>query len=431
MLVRVAAAKALVSVITDGASLNRCLPELMTKVEERDKPLLQALCYGSLRWYPRLNTLLAELLEKPLKAKDSDIHVLLICALYQLLETRIPDHAAVNETVAALKKLKKPWAKGLVNAVLRRFIREKDALIAKQANKTEYVSAHPHWLYKRIRQAWPVQADDIIAANNAAGPMTLRVNQRHLSASAYLEILHSKSIEAQATALSAVGVQLTNPAMVESLPGFAEGHFSVQDEAAQLAARLLDVAPEQRVLDACCAPGGKTCHILEQEPALAELVAVDIDDTRLDRVRENLTRLNLQASLVTADAFSTEAWWDGVLFDRILLDAPCSATGVIRRHPDIKVLRHDDDIAQLAEIQLRLLEALWPLLKQGGKLLYATCSILPAENDDTITQFLTKQDDAEICTIAANEGLQTSVGRQFFPAINGNDGFYYALLSKL
>ncbi len=430
MEVRVAAVKVLLAVTRDGVSLNQCLPELLAQVVERDRPLLQDLCYGTLRWYPRLNTLLKVLLEKPFRSKDQDIHVLLACALYQIMETRIPDHAAVNETVAVIKKLKKPWAKGLVNGVLRRFIRERDSLNEQLADKSVYLHAHPKWLCKRIEQAWPQQSVAIFAANNHLGPMTLRVNRQRQSRAEYLATLQAASIEATATALSGDGVQLLKATGVDAIPGFAEGQLSVQDEAAQLAAQLLQLEPGQRVLDACCAPGGKTCHILEREPKLDELVALDIDESRLERVRENFERLNVQANLVAADAAATDEWWDGQPFDRILLDAPCSATGVIRRHPDIKLLRKPDDIARLAELQAELLDALWPLLKSGGKLLYATCSILPEENDASIAGFIARQSDVEVIDITAEVGMQTPLGRQLLPTIDGHDGFYYALLSK-
>jgi len=430
MEVRVAAVKVLLAVTRDGVSLNQCLPELQVQVVERDRPLLQDLCYGTLRWYPRLNALLSELLEKPFRSKDRDIHVLLACALYQIMETRIPDHAAVNETVAVIKKLKKPWAKGLVNGVLRRFIRERDKLDTQLGDKSVYRHAHPKWLYKRIEQAWPQQAAAIFAANNHPGPMTLRINQQSQSRAEYLATLQALNIDAKATGLSAVGVQLSKASGVDAIPGFAEGQLSVQDEAAQLAAQLLQLEPGQRVLDACCAPGGKTCHILESEPKLDELLALDIDDLRLERVRENFKRLNVQANLVAADAAITDEWWDGQPFDRILLDAPCSATGVIRRHPDIKLLRKPDDIARLAQLQAQLLDALWPLLKSGGKLLYATCSILPEENDASIASFIARQNDVEVIGITAEVGIQTPLGRQLLPTIDGHDGFYYALLSK-
>ncbi len=430
MQVRVAAVKVLLAVTRDGVSLNQCLPELLTQVVERDRPLLQDLCYGTLRWYPRLNTLLKVLLEKPFRSKDQDIHVLLACALYQIMETRIPDHAAVNEAVAVIKQLKKPWAKGLVNGVLRRFIRERDSLNEQLADKSVYLHAHPKWLYKRIEQAWPQQSTAIFAANNHPGPMTLRVNQQCQSRAEYLATLQATGIDARATALSADGVQLLKATSVDAIPGFAEGQLSVQDEAAQLAAQLLELEPGQRVLDACCAPGGKTCHILEREPKLDELLALDIEESRLERVRENFERLNVRANLVAADAAATDEWWDGRMFDCILLDAPCSATGVIRRHPDIKLLRKPDDIARLVQLQAELLDALWPLLKSGGKLLYATCSILPEENDASIAGFIARQSDVEVITIAAEVGIQTSVGRQLLPTIDGHDGFYYALLSK-
>ncbi len=430
MQVRVAAVNVLLAVTRDGVSLNQCLPELLAQVVERDRPLLQDLCYGTLRWYPRLNTLLKVLLEKPFRTKDQDIHVLLACALYQIAETRIPDHAAVNETVAAVKTLKKPWAKGLVNGVLRRFIRERDSFNEQLGRNDFYLHAHPKWLYKRIEQAWPQLSGAIFAANNHPAPMTLRVNRQRQSRANYLAALQAADIEAKATAFSGDGVQLSKAVSVDALPGFAEGLLSVQDEAAQLAAQLLQLAPGQRVLDACCAPGGKTCHILECEPKLDALVALDIDELRLERVKENFERLNVQATLLAADAAATDQWWNGKLFDRILLDAPCSATGVIRRHPDIKLLRKPDDIARLAQLQAELLDALWPLLKSGGKLLYATCSILPEENDASITGFIARQSDVEVVAIRADVGMQTPVGRQLVPTIDGHDGFYYALLSK-
>ena len=260
--------------------------------------------------------------------------------------------------------------------------------------------------------------------------MTLRVNQQRQSRANYLTTLQTAGIEAKATTVSADGVQLLKARGVDALPGFAEGQLSVQDEAAQLAAQLLQLEPGQRVLDACCAPGGKTCHILECEPKLDALVALDIDESRLERVKENFERLNVKATLVAADAAATDQWWDGQLFDRILLDAPCSATGVIRRHPDIKLLRKPDDITHLAQLQAELLDALWPLLKSGGKLLYATCSVLPEENDASITGFIVRQSDAEVIPIAAEVGMQTPVGRQLLPTMGGHDGFYYALLSK-
>jgi len=428
--VRVAAAKVIVSVLHDDGSLSTLLPQYLAKIEERDRGLLQQLCYGTLRYYPRLKAYLDQLLAKPFKAKDQDLEAILACSLYQLLETRIPSHAAVNEAVSTCKALKKPWAKGLVNAILRRFIRERDELDETLKDNLAFSTAHPDWLIAYWKKAWPEHVDSIVLANNTQPPMTLRVNRRHLDREHYLENLNTLDIAASATPYSIDGITLQSPRDVLTLPGFTEGDISVQDEAAQLSARLLDLKPGQRVLDACCAPGGKTCHILELLDNDGDVVALDISPTRLERVEENLSRLGLNAQLIDADAADTASWWDGKPFDRILLDAPCSATGVIRRHPDVKLLRNPADIAKLAKLQLTLLRALWPLLIEGGVLLYATCSALPQENDEVIKAFTHDVSDISVEDTAVNAGLETPVGRQLFPQVNGHDGFYYALLRK-
>ncbi len=434
MLVRVAAAKVIVRVTCDGLSLNACLPEFSDKVAAEDQALLGELSYGTLRQYPALEKIMAVLLDKPLRQKDRDISALLACALYQLIHTRIPSHAVVNESVAACKALKRPWAKGLINAVLRRFIREREAFEQKLADEEEYIFAHPRWLIDAITHAWPADASAIMAANNGRAPMTLRVNQLQISRDDYLakenSRAQSREASASATPFSAVGIQLSQAKPVAQIAGFDQGMVSVQDEAAQLAAVFLDVHAGQRVLDACCAPGGKTCHILESASELGELIAIDIDPQRLDKVQQNLDRLQLSMSLLSADVLATSSWWDGVLFDRILLDAPCSATGVIRRHPDIKLLRKPEDIAKLAELQHDMLLRLWPLLKPGGKLLYATCSILPQENDHVVARFISGPSDAQVQIIVTDAGRATEFGRQLFPQDNGHDGFYYALLEK-
>lgn len=428
--VRAAAASAIARVIRDGRSLNSALAEYLPQIAARDQSLLQELCYGTLRWYPRLRLLIGALLAKPLKANDTDIAALLACALYQVIWTRVPEHAAVNETVAACVALGKTWAKGLANAVLRRFGRERAALEATLAGDPEYHSGHPRWLADALREAWPQAAENLFAANNSRAPMTLRVNLGKTSREDYLQALASAGIGALATHGGDAGIQLAEAVAVAHLPGFSEGVASVQDEAAQLAATLLGLAPGQRVLDACCAPGGKTGHILEHEPGLAELVAVDSDAVRIARVRDNLQRLGLTATLKTADARHTQNWWDGEPFARILLDAPCSGTGVIRRHPDIKLLRSAADIPRLAALQLELLRSLWPLLAPGGKLLYATCSVLPTENDEVVARFAAAQDDVNILPVATSAGHASACGRQLLPQVDGHDGFYYALLAK-
>ncbi|MGE8481835.1 MAG: 16S rRNA (cytosine(967)-C(5))-methyltransferase RsmB [Pseudomonas sp.] len=428
---RLAAAKALAAVLNGKASLNSSLPTQMDKVEDRDRGFTQDLAFGTARWQPRLSALAAKLLQKPFKAADADVEALLLVGLYQLLYTRVPAHAAIGETVGCADKLKKPWAKALLNAVLRRAQRESEALLAELERDPVVRTAHPRWLQKSLRAFWPEQWEAICAANNAHPPMILRVNRRHHTRDAYLGLLSDAGVAAKPCIYSRDGIILDAAADVRSLPGFAEGWISVQDEAAQLAADLLDLAPGQRVLDACCAPGGKTCHILEAEPKLAGVVAVDLEAKRLVRVRENLARLGLSAELIAADGRDTATWWDGKPFQRILLDAPCSATGVIRRHPDIKLTRQPDDIAALAVLQGELLDAMWITLEVGGILLYATCSTLPTENTEVIEAFLARTPGARELDLATAAGIKQPHGRQLLAQEGGHDGFYYAKLIKI
>ncbi|EJM10872.1 ribosomal RNA small subunit methyltransferase RsmB [Pseudomonas sp. GM18] len=428
---RLAAAKALAAVLNGKASLNSSLPTQMDKVEDRDRGFTQDLAFGTARWQPRLSALAAKLLQKPFKAADADVEALLLVGLYQLLYTRVPAHAAIGETVGCADKLKKPWAKALLNAVLRRAQRESEALLAELERDPVVRTAHPRWLQKSLKAFWPEQWEAICAANNAHPPMILRVNRRHHTRDAYLGLLSDAGVAAKPCIYSRDGIILDAAADVRSLPGFAEGWISVQDEAAQLAADLLDLAPGQRVLDACCAPGGKTCHILEAEPKLAGVVAVDLEAKRLVRVRENLARLGLSAELIAADARDTATWWDGKPFQRILLDAPCSATGVIRRHPDIKLTRQPDDIAALAVLQGELLDAMWITLEVGGILLYATCSTLPTENTEVIEAFLARTPGARELDLATTAGIKQPHGRQLLAQEGGHDGFYYAKLIKI
>ncbi|MGZ9741613.1 16S rRNA (cytosine(967)-C(5))-methyltransferase RsmB [Pseudomonas sp. GNP012] len=428
---RLAAAKALAAVLNGKASLNSSLPTQLDKVEDRDRGFTQDLAFGTARWQPRLSALAAKLLQKPFKAADADVEALLLVGLYQLLYTRVPAHAAIGETVGCADKLKKPWAKALLNAVLRNAQRESETIFAELERDPVVRTAHPRWLQKSLKAFWPEQWEAICAANNAHPPMILRVNRRHHSRDAYLGLLTDAGIAATPCVYSRDGIVLEAAADVRSLPGFAEGWISVQDEAAQLAADLLDLAPGQRVLDACCAPGGKTCHILEAEPKLSGVVAVDLEAKRLVRVRENLERLKLSAELIAADGRDTQAWWDGKPFQRILLDAPCSATGVIRRHPDIKLTRQPDDIAALALLQGELLDAMWNTLEVGGILLYATCSTLPTENTEVIEAFLARTPGARELDLATAAGIKQPHGRQLLAQEGGHDGFYYAKLIKI
>lgn len=428
--VRVVAARA-IAAVRGGESLDAALPRCLELVSSADRALLAELCYGTLRWHPRLAAILDQLVARPLKGRDADLHALLAAALYQLEFTRIPPHAVVHATVAACAGLGKPWARGLVNALLRRFQRERAELETALAGDVCYRTAHPQWLVQVLSEDWPAQVENILAAGNGRAPMTLRINRRRTDRDAYLGQLAAVGIAARPTNYSQDGVILDAPRAIGDLPGFGAGLVSVQDEAAQLCAPLLAPRPGQRVLDACCAPGGKTGHLLELVPEGLDLLAMDRNAERLAQVAENLDRLGLDAPLLAADAGEPRRWWDGIPFDRILLDAPCSAAGVIRRHPDIKLLRRHTDVAKLAAEQRRLLTSLWELLAPGGRLLYATCSVLRAENDAVVEGLCAGRRDVRVLPISENlPGIPTTVGRQWLPSTDGNDGFYYALLEK-
>lgn len=407
--------------------MTAALEEVWGQVDDvQERAFIQALCYGTVRQYYRLEFILNQLVNKPIKDKDLQIKALALLGLYQLKYMRVKDHAAVSETVAVMKK--KQWAKALLNAVLRRYLREQEQLEALADKHVAY--AHPDWMIKAIKADWGSDAKAIFAANNQLPPMTLRVNTRCCSRDEYLALLAEQQIEASALASSEQAILLTEPVMVDKLPHFADGWVSVQDAAAQLAASLLQTQPGNRVLDICAAPGGKTAHILESQPDLKSLLAVDIDAKRLLRVEENLNRLKLKADVLAADATQPDTWWDGTLYDRILLDAPCSALGVVRRHPDIKLLRRADDIAQLQALQQHILRACWQQLAPGGILLYATCSILKQENESQIALFLDQQSDAEELVIEAEWGIKRPFGRQVLTGSQTMDGFYYARLQK-
>lgn len=424
---RLTAANVLSRVLQDGQSLTAALDGALQSVPlSKDRALIQALCFGVCRNYYRLDFILKKLLDKPIK--DAQINALVLLGLHQLSAMRIKPHAAVSETVLAAAK--KPWAKGLINAVLRNYLRNQATLEQNAFNQPTAAVNHPQWLIDRIRDDWPQEAGELFLENNRQPPMTLRVNLARLSREDYLHQLAKCGMDAETASFCASAVILKQPVPIELLPGFDDGLVSVQDAAAQLAGQLLNVQPEQRVLDVCAAPGGKTAHILELQSRLKKLVAVDIDASRLQRVAGNLERLKLQAKLVEGDATHPEDWWDGELFDRILVDAPCSALGVIRRHPDIKLLRRVDDIEHLQTAQQTILEAVWPLLAPGGILLYATCSILKRENEQQIELFLSKHSDAVETPIEATWGISGRRGRQILTGEKTMDGFYYARLEK-
>lgn len=416
--------------VSQGHSLSDSLQAELAHVSDpRDRGWIQAVCYGVCRFYPRLNAILDTLLKTPLKDQDHDIHVLLLIGLYQLTDMRIPHHAAVSETVNAVAELEKTWAKGLVNAVLREYLRNKDKIEAKIESDEEAHFSHPSWWIGKIKKAWPKEWEAILLANNVHPPFSLRVNTRQISRDDYLAKCEEKALIARAIPETQSGIILEIPIPVEALPGFLEGEISVQDGAAQLAAGCLELSPGLRILDACAAPGGKLTHILELESD-ASCLAVEKDRNRMPSIEENLSRLSLSAECICADANNTAAWWDGQLFDRILLDAPCSASGIIRRHPDIKILREPDDIQDLSNQQRILLRSLWPLLKPGGLLLYATCSIFPQENEQVLEAFLARHPDASEEKLEVEWGCARSIGRQILPGQHDMDGFYYAKIRK-
>ncbi|MBP4067148.1 16S rRNA (cytosine(967)-C(5))-methyltransferase RsmB [Aeromonas caviae] len=430
MKTRAQAALVIQQVLDQGQSLSAVLPAAQEKVAPRDRALLQELCYGTLRWLPRLDAAVSEMMDKPLKNKSRIFHYLILVGLYQLIYTRIPAHAAVAETVNAVKLLKGSSLRGLINGVLRNFQRSAEVILLRIDRVPSVRLGHPEWLTKRLRQAYPDDWEFIMEANNQRPPMWIRNNSQRQSREAMLARMSEAGIPAMAGVEGEDCILLEHPCDVTKLPGFEQGDCSVQDGAAQQAAALLDPQPGEWVLDACAAPGGKTAHLLERQPALAGVVAVDADDNRLKRVQENLDRIGLQAQVIHGDASTPELWWPQGQFDRILLDAPCSATGVIRRHPDIKWLRRDQDIRELAELQRRILDALWGKLKQDGTLLYATCSVLPEENREQIRAFLADTPDARLVPLHA-EDTPACPGLQFLPGEAEMDGFYYAKLIKL
>lgn len=427
--VRAAAAQIIAQIIAAKGSLSSLLPVISAKIPDNDRALLQELCFGTCRFYPQLQAYTECLLDKPLRAKDGDVQALLLLGLYQLLHTRIPDHAAIGETVEVTRIIKKPWATNLVNGVLRNFQRDSVKINEFLAENRAFQSNHPAWMESMLRKCWPEQFDQLIVANNQHPPFTLRVNTRHISRDRYLELLREDDIDARATPFSPYGITLEHPCDPRKLPFFAEGWLSVQDEAAQLSGDLLALSPHLRVLDACSAPGGKTGHLLELEPSL-QVTALDADERRLGRVRENLARLGVTAEVVCGDGTKPDSWWDSEPYDRILLDAPCSATGIIRRHPDIKALRTPEELDRLGELQHQLLKSLWPLLKPGGILLYATCSVMPKENTRVIEAFVARQKDATCDELDTHWGINQPCGKQLLPQLDGHDGFYYARLRK-
>jgi 16S rRNA (cytosine967-C5)-methyltransferase len=394
---------------------------------EDDRALIQELAYGTLRFLGQLRAVVRHLADRPLS--DASVQALLWVALYQLIHTSAPQHAVVNSAVQATARVKRSSARGLTNAILRSFLRRRAAVLAAIAQDDEARFSYPRWWIDRLRDEYGERAGSVLDNGNTRPPLTLRINRRAVSRVSYLEALSAQGIAAHA--IGEAGVILVEPRAVTGLPGYAEGWFSVQDAGAQLGAPLLGVDDGMRVLDVCAAPGGKTTHLAEL--AGIDLVALDIDAVRLERVAQNLARLDLHARVIAADAADTRSWWDGAAFERILVDAPCTASGVVRRHPDGKWLRRESDVVAFAIQQRRLLDAVWLCLAPGGRLLYVTCSIFRAENNEQIAAFIACHDEALRLPLLLPVGFHDNEG-QLLPsgagAEHNHDGFFYALLQK-
>jgi len=426
---RALAAEVLADVALRGRSLRERLQPAQSKLADaRDRAFLTALCNEGARWWLRFDKALDGLLQQPLRKREPVLHALLVLGLVQLEILHLPPHAAVATTVDATRALQRGGFAKLANAVLRRWLRERDGLNAELDRDLTTQFAHPRWLVEALARDWPEHADDILTGNNQASPPMLRVNARRATRDAVMSELAEVDIVAHPHPWLRDALQLDAHADLARLPGFAQGHFSVQDGAAQCAADLMDLRDGLRVLDACAAPGGKACHMLER--AALQLLALERESARTDSIRSNLGRLTLACELRTGDAGEPPAWWDGKPFDRILLDAPCSATGVIRRHPDIKLHRRAGDIPQLAREQSRLLEALWPLLARDGRFVYATCSVLREENERVVGAFLDAYPDAQPAPCHLPVGRAAGAGWQILPGEGGLDGMYYAVLTK-
>ena len=427
--VRAIAAQVITNLTRQRGSLSTQLTDFSNHPEIS---LLQEICFGTCRWYLSLEFLLHKLVTKPIKEKDQDVKSLILIGLYQLKELSIADHAAVNETVAASTTLNKSWAKPLINAVLRKYQRNSQKLTEElERSSPDIKYSCPTWLLSEINVAWKSKSQSILKGNNQRPPLTLRVNISKKSPEEIISLFAENRIEGSRGKLAKTAIYLDKPLPVEKIPGFTDGWLSIQDESSQLVPKLLKLKPKLRVLDACSAPGGKTCAIIESERSLTEVVALDDSMSRIQKTRDNLLRMGLKASLIRGDVINPSKWWDGRLFDRILLDAPCSGSGVIRRHPDIKILRREQDIQALTKVQAIMLDSLWQCLRPDGLLLYTTCSILPRENDFQIKDFLKRTDNAKYERITADWGVECSYGRQLLSGDKGNyDGFFYSLLSK-
>ena len=428
-------AHAVARVLREGVTLDAALKDALVAADPKLFASVRSLSYGAVRGYFRHEAILMKLLSTPVRSLDFLVRALLSVALYELEDERTPEYAVVDAAVQTAKATDAVRASGLINAVLRRYLRERKAIDIEIGRKPATRHAAPIWLADRLRADWPVRWTQLLAASDSQAPMWLRVNSRQTSTAAYLEELAVAGIAARAEQRVPFAIVLDSPCDVNELPGFSAGKVSVQDLGAQCAVFPLGLAPNQRVLDACAAPGGKTALIAEREPGLQKLVAVDIDPHRLVRVRENLSRGTLGAQVVGGDSVRPDEWWDGEPFDRILLDAPCSGLGVIRRHPDIRLRKSPSDIDKLPALQLRLLNASWNMLAPGGRLVYVTCTVTRSENHDVIAAFLAATADAALLPVESwlgwpGLGEADELGRQILPGEAGADGFYYAALTK-
>jgi len=395
-------------------------------VSRRDLGLSRELAFGLCRWHHVLSPMLKQRLQKPIRARDRDIEIILMMGLYQLLVMKTEAHAAVNETVKLTHAQKKKWASGLVNAVLRTVIRE--AVVCEDKLRA---LAYPDWMIARIEADWGEQAGEVLLQGNQRPPMTLRVDSERCGVEEMIARLAGQGIGASPHAQVETAIVLESPCDVAQLPGFEAGLLSVQDAAAQIAASLLACDPGARVLDACAAPGGKTAHLLQRYPGI-EIDALDSSESRLERLRQNLQRVGHSARVLVADAADLDSWFDGSPYDCILADLPCSASGVMRRHPDIKLLRRESDIMPLLAQQRKIIDALWSVLKPGGKMLYSTCSVFKDENEAQVAGFLQRHADAvEVTLSPVGWGEARPHGRQVLTGSHNMDGFYYALLSRV
>lgn len=426
---RALAARGLAEVALRGASLREVMERSAPRLADpRDRALLMALLSEGARWWLRFDPAVDGLLEKSLRPKDPAVHALLVLGLVQLEILQLQDYAAVAATVEAVRALKRPQLAGLVNAVLRRWQRERASLLAKLDATPQTRHAHPAWLAAALRRDWPQQAEAVMAADNGEPPLMLRVNRRRSGREALIARLQAAGYAATAHPWLDDALVLPHSTDVTRMPGFDDGLFAVQDGAAQVAADLAELRDGLRVLDACAAPGGKACHLLER--ADIELTALEFDAARVERIRQNLMRLRLDAKVVAGDAGAPKGWWSGRPFDRILIDAPCSASGVLRRRPDVRLHRRESDIAAMQTQQRRILAALWPLLAPGGRLVYITCSVLRAENEAIVGELLATQADAQAVAFTLPAGQPAAVGWQILPGDGDLDGMYYAVLQK-